>query len=491
MKSLLRRCLPVLLALLFGACSAQNNNDYAIGKNDIADLDGQKIAVMSGSLQEIVVDKLCPQAEILRLNSASEVIASVASGQADFFLLDSTYIIGAHIEQRGLMVAFSTEQVAGDVAFGLNPKDSALCNELNEFLQRYRADGRWSQLNSRWTQGDAETVVMQHPQLNPHAPTLRVGTINFFPFSFIQNGRHAGFEAQLIEDFCAETGRNVEFLTIDFNGLIAACASCKIDVIAASMYITEERAKQILFSDPYYHSGTVCVARSTQAVEKKSFGTAIKESFHNNLIEDNRWKIIANGLWETVVISIFAILLGTIFGAFVCWMRMSQRKVLDGIAKVYVEIIRGVPILVLLMLMFYVIFAQSAISARWVAIIAFAMNFGAYVSEMFRSGIESVEKGQTEAGLAMGFTKLQTFIFFVVPQAAKRIIPIFKGEAVSLFKNTSVVGFIAIQDLTKASEIIRARTFDAFFPLIVISIIYFILAWLFGKLLDCLANKIA
>lgn len=110
---------------------------------------------------------------------------------------------------------------------------------------------------------------------------------------------------------------------------------------------------------------------------------------------------------------------------------------------------------------------------------------------MFRTGIEGVDRGQTEAGLAMGFSRVRTFFLFVVPQAASKVIPVFKGEAVSLIKNTSVVGFIAIQDLTKASEIIRSRTFDAFFPLIVISIIYFILAWLLGKCLDRLANKTA
>ena len=154
------------------------------------------------------------------------------------------------------------------------------------------------------------------------------------------------------------------------------------------------------------------------------------------------------------------------------------------------DIVRGVPVLVFLMVMFYIVFASSGITARWVAIIAFAINFGSYTSEMFRTGIKGVDRGQTEAGLAMGFTPFATFRLFVVPQALKNIIPVFKGEAVSLIKNTSVVGYIAIQDLTKVSDIIRSRTFDAFFPLIFISIIYFILAWLLGKFLDRMAGKL-
>ena len=491
MKLLLRRWFPLLFLLILASCSHKaDNTDYSVGINDIPGLNGFNISVLSGSLQELTADSLCPQSNMLCFNSAAEVITSVATGQADFCILDSSAIIGAHIEQRGLKVSFSAN-VGGDEGFAFNLKDTALQQEFNDFLARFRADGRWDSIYNLWTKGNVENVVMQHPKLNPDGPTLRVGTNAFFPFSFIQNGHYSGYEMEIIEAFCAETGRNVEYFTIDFTGLIAALVSNKIDLASNAMFITPERAQQVLFSDPYFNCTTAALARSFQPVAKKSFATTIKDAFYNNLIADNRWMILVEGLWETVIISVLAILFGTLFGAFICWMSMSRRKVLGNIAHVYIEIIRGVPILVLLMLMFYVIFAQSTISPRWVAVIAFAMNFGAFVSEIFRTGIESVDRGQTEAGLAMGFSNFQTFLFFIIPQSAKRIIPLFKGEAVSLFKNTSVVGFIAIQDLTKASEIIRARTFDAFFPIIVISIIYFILAWLFGKLLDCLAKNIA
>lgn len=481
--------LCVVLLASCGSKSAQST-DWAEGINDIPDLNGKCVAVLSGSVQELKIDELCPDAQMLRLNSMSELIAAITTGQADYLLIDTTSVIGAGLEEKGIQVAFCTKLVAGDVGFGFSHQNQALCDEFNAFLARYRADGRWEQLKQRWTQGEVQQVVMEHPHLNPDGELLRVGTNNFFPFSFIQNGCYAGFEMEIIETFAAETGRNVEYFTIDFSGLIAALSAGKINMISNCMCITPERSKQVLFSDSYYYSATVCFCRGGETVVQKSFLTRVKESFYNNLVIEDRWKLVADGLWETIVISLCAIVLGTLFGGFICWMRLSRRKVVSGTAKVYVEIIRGVPILVLLMLMFYVIFAQSSVSPRWVAIIAFAMNFGAYVSEMFRTGIEGVERGQTEAGLAMGFSPLQTFCYFIVPQAAKRIIPVFKGEAVSLFKNTSVVGFIAIVDLTKASDIIRARTFDAFFPLIVISIIYFILAWLFGKALDALAKSL-
>lgn len=487
----LSACLSVLF--LLAACSGNEaTTDFADGINDMPDLAGKKVSVISGSMHDLVLADYRPEPTVLRLSSVAEVIASVSSGQADYALEDQSALLGMNLSEYGLKVLFSSDVVAGPYGFAFRPSDVGLVREFNDFLSGIRADGRYDEIFGRWSTGDINSVRMPDIPMNPDGETIRVGSINIFPFNFIQDGKHAGFEVELIQTFAAETGRNVQIDFIDFSGLIAALVTGKIDMIASTMTITEERSKQVQFSDPYYDCNTICLIRDLEAeASTVSFVDKVKDSFYNNLILEDRWQIVLKGLYETLIISLISILLGSIFGAFVCWMRMSRKKVLKGIAKTYIEIVRGVPILVLLMLMFYVVFAKGGITARWVAIIAFALNFGAYVSEMYRTGIESIERGQTEAGLAMGFSPFKTFIFFVVPQAAKKVLPVFKGEAVSLFKNTSVVGFIAIQDLTKASEIIRARTFDAFFPLIIISILYFTLAWLFGKLLDKLGNKLA
>ena len=136
------------------------------------------------------------------------------------------------------------------------------------------------------------------------------------------------------------------------------------------------------------------------------------------------------------------------------------------------------------MLMYYVVFATTKMTGVTVSVITFSMIFGAYVSEMFRSAIQSVPRGQTEAGIALGFSKISTFIHIVLPQAIRQVYPIYKGELIALTKLTSIVGYIAVQDLTKASDLIRSRTFDAFFPLIVISVIYFFISWGLARLLD-------
>ena len=213
------------------------------------------------------------------------------------------------------------------------------------------------------------------------------------------------------------------------------------------------------------------------AAESSSFLSELVNSFYRNFIQENGYLLIWDGLKTTVIISLFAMLFGTGLGAIICFMRMSKRTVLNLPAKVYINILRGIPVLVLLMLMFYVVFASIDINPVLVAIIAFGINFSAYVSEIFRIGIEGVDKGQTEAGIALGFSKLKTFRYIVFPQAVPRILPVYKDEFIALVKMTSIVGYIAVQDLTKAADIIRGSTFDAFFPLIITAILYFILTW--------------
>lgn len=216
---------------------------------------------------------------------------------------------------------------------------------------------------------------------------------------------------------------------------------------------------------------------------------SIYESFYNNFITEDRYKLILDGLQVTLIITFFALVFGTILGGLICWMRMSGKRWLQNIAKVYIELMRGTPVLVLLMIMYYVVLAPVNATGVIVAIITFAMNSAAFVSEMLRSGIGSIDKGQTEAGLSLGFSRFQTFMHIIFPQVVRNVLPVYQGEIVNLLKGTSIVGFVAVTDMTKASDIIRSRTFDAFFPLIVVAIVYLIIAWGIGAYLRWCIDK--
>ena len=215
----------------------------------------------------------------------------------------------------------------------------------------------------------------------------------------------------------------------------------------------------------------------------------VTESFSNNLIVEDRYRMILDGLQVTLLITLFAAVLGTILGGLVCWMRMSRHAWLRQTARVYIDLMRGTPVLVLLMLMYYVVMAPVDATGILVAIVTFAMNTAAYISEMLRTTIQGIDRGQTEAGLALGFTQRQTFFRIVLPQVVRAVMPVYQGEIISLLKGTSIVGYIAVADMTRASDLIRSRTFDAFFPLIVTAIIYFVMAWLIGLLLQSLVQR--
>ncbi len=216
---------------------------------------------------------------------------------------------------------------------------------------------------------------------------------------------------------------------------------------------------------------------------------SVSDSFYNNLIVEDRYRMILDGLQVTLLITFCAAILGTLLGGLVCWMRMNRRPWLQKVAKVYIDIMRGTPVLVLLMLMYYVVMAPMKATGIVVAVVTFAMNTAAYISEMLRTTIQGIDRGQTEAGLALGYTQKQTFFRIVLPQVVKAVMPVYQGEMVSLLKGTSIVGYIAVIDITRASDLIRSRTFDAFFPLIVTAIIYFLMAWLIGLLLSSLVKR--
>lgn len=476
-------------AVVAYSCSSEREVKQVTCMEDLA---GQRVAILTGSLYDIALDTTYKELNLVRVSAFTDLLVAVSNNRADFLLIDDVLCIGDVKEKYGLAWFFDSDFVAGELCAAFNKNNTSLCEKFNTFLAGFKSSGEYDRLLAKWTQGNLNEVTKEHIEFQADAPVLRIGTSSTFPFTFIKNGEWDGFEIEMAAIFAKEYGYRLQVDNYEFSSLIAAISTNKIDIILALMTSSEERARQVLFSDPYYYSRTSCfgpdIENNTKG-DKSTFAT-LKEAVYNNLIEEERWKMVLDGLWETIIISFFSIFLGTLFGAVVCGMRMSSKKIIRKPTMVFIDIIRGIPVLVFLMIMFYVVFATSGITARWVAILAFAVNFGVYVSEMFRTGIEGVDNGQREAGLAMGFTKFKTFFIFIVPQAAKTVLPVFKGEAVSLIKNTSIVGYIAIQDLTRVSDLVRSRTFDAFFPLILISIIYFLLAWLLGKGLDRLNNSI-
>ncbi len=220
-----------------------------------------------------------------------------------------------------------------------------------------------------------------------------------------------------------------------------------------------------------------------------------QESFYDNFIKDDRWKYIWDGLGATLQVTFFAVILGIVIGFLIAIIRSTydktgKLKILNFVCNVYLTVIRGTPVVVQLMIIYFVIFGSVDISKIFVAIMAFGINSGAYVAEIFRSGIMSIDNGQFEAGRSLGFSYPQTMRYIIMPQAFKNVLPALGNEFIVLLKETSVSGYIALQDLTKGGDIIRSRTYDAFMPLLAVGLIYLVMVMIFTKLVNMLERRL-
>ncbi|MBQ7288907.1 MAG: amino acid ABC transporter permease [Clostridia bacterium] len=241
----------------------------------------------------------------------------------------------------------------------------------------------------------------------------------------------------------------------------------------------------------------------------KEWFRELSDEFVLNFIKDNRWEWIVQGLKNTIIITFFATLIGIAIGVVIAIVRstydtnyetVKKHKNLgfyllsffNWVCKIYLTVIRGTPVVVQLLIMYFIILASSN-NETFIAVLAFGINSGAYVAEIFRSGIMSIDKGQFEAGRSLGFNYIQTMIYIIVPQMFKVVLPTLCNEFIVLLKETSIAGYVGIVDLTKAGDLIRGRTFSAFMPLIAVAIIYLFIVmlftWLVGKLERRLRNS--
>lgn len=463
--------------------------------NDGSDLPTANVGAMTGTMGEMHIEQNYPQAKRFSFDDINDAIAALRAHKIDYVITAYTTALIASHKNADLML-LPKKYIEEPAAIAMSKNNPELLTEINAILDRFQSDGTLDKVISNWIKESAtDYTVADVPKVTSGQPIRVAVAANREPMCFVWNNRIMGLDIELIERIAYELGRPVEYMDMKFTALITALESGRADVVISNYTVTKERAQKVNFSKPYFTNPQILLTNKApeevSGITESSLFAKIKDSFYSNLILENRWQLIQKGLWATLVITFFAIILGTIVGGGICAMRMSANKALQGFAKAYITVMRGTPILVLLMIFFYVVFASTNMSAIAVAVITFALNMAAYSSEMFRTSIESIDPGQKEAGIAMGFSKYQTFIYVIFPQAVRKIIPVYKGEAISLLKMTSIVGYIAVVDLTKASDIIRSRTFDAFFPLIVVAIIYFILSWLLGLCLDYINRKVS
>ena len=463
-------------------------------RQSVSSFDGKRAGVITGSFHDGVVQKHLPRSEISNYDSYTDLVEALNTDKIDYFLATTetaSSLLTEHPEFVSLAEPVEALQIGA--MFAKTDEGRALKKEFDEFLAKIRAEGTLDQIYTFWSDPANASTPIDTTDVTGERVLRLATTGTKIPTSFLVGEKIAGADPDIAIRFCKDRGYGIDVLTVNFSGIISGIATGTYDFSLTDAVITPERQESVLFSEPYRSSDLLLITKKSAGGKSEDGGNffeRIAKSFEKNFLREDRWKLILQGLGTTCLITVLSVTLGSLLALGVCLFRRTGSRLANLISDVYVRLLQGTPTVVLLMILYYVVFGKVGLDAVWVAVIGFTLNFGAYGSEIMRTAIEGVPSGQREAALALGYSERQAFRDFVFPQAAVRFLPVLRGEMINLLKSTSVVGYIAIQDLTKMSDIIRSRTYEAFFPLITTALIYFALAWILTFVMRRILNHV-
>lgn len=474
--------ISVILSLIMSIMSACSNagRDNNSPVETISDLNNKEITIgaLEGSNPSIRMPQIFPDANYKYFRSDTDGLLAVQQGQIDGFLSGTPMLEYALARQNtSLKLIMAYEDSPSAFVLSRSAKIPGLKDQFNSFLLESQENGLLDEMYDRWfRQGDITMPEILEPDEN--AEILTVGVSGMMePVEFYVNGEVVGFGAEFIRRFASENNYRIEFRMSNLPGLLADAQTGNVDIICGQMAHTAEREKIVDFSEVVYYTGASVAVIDTAKTGSNgnSILNYLSESIKNTFITEQRWKTVVSGLKITVIISTLAIILGSFVGFVLCLGKRSKRRILSTIVRYLIQIIQGMPVVLLLMICFYLIFARIGLGEITVAVLTFSMYLAVYVADMLDAGISGVSRNEIEGAMAIGLKKHQTFMKIIFPEAISQVFPVYQGHVVNLVKQTSIVGYIAVVDLTKASDLIRSRTFDAFFPLITTTILYFVL----------------
>ena len=445
------------------------------------DVRGKKIGVLTGTNIGEIINETLPESEVLYFNTMADEISALKSGKVAAVALDEPVARMIQAQDGELtIIPKLLDSLEYGFVLGKDENGEALRDELSEFILQHKADGSLEELQKKWFDCvDPSTAEMtDYRDLPAERGTIRLGIFQYPPFTLKNEELFCGYEVDLISMFCRDHGYGLQIIDLSPEGVLASVQSGKSDIAACGISITEERKEKMLFSESNYAGGTaLLVLKQTKTNESvENVWTKVSDSFERTFMRENRWRLFLQGIGTTLLITTLSILFGTILGFFVFMICRNGNPVANSVTRFFIWLVRGMPVVVLLMILYYIIFGKVSISGTAVSVIAFTLVFGSGVYGMIKAGVAAVDRGQLEAAYALGYTNRQAFYRIILPQALPHFMPAYKSSITDIIKATAIVGYVAVQDLTKMGDIVRSRTLEAFFPLIAVAVIYFILA---------------
>jgi len=465
-----------------------SKNEYTIKK--LSDLSYRTVGVTNGSSYENLVLAKNPDAEIEIYADVNAMILSVLQGKLDAIVTeDITYnVMKIHnpdvraLEETVGKAYFSS-------IFATTDKGRLLYEQYEEYIRRCENDGTSERLGQYWgADYDPDTSRSDSSGITGENGVINVAiTAGVEGFSYEVEGELSGYDIDFMYGFCRAYGYEPNFIQLEFDAITPAILGGKADVGMSIVY-TKERADDALLSSPYSSNDIYVVVCDN--VSEKSFGETLQESFYGTFIKEDRWKMLLEGTGITLLITVLSVIIGSVMGYYAYILCMDGDKISQKIIDAISWVLNALPTVLFLMILYYIIFGTKEANSIAVAIGGFSLMFACSVFGMIGTGVQALGKGQYEAARAQGFSDKETFKQILFPQAVYLSLPSYKSGVVSLLKETSVVGYIAIMDLTKMSDIIRNRTFDAFFPLIASAFIYMLLIILLTHLISLIEPKV-
>lgn len=486
--------LIIMLCILSGCSSDRDKSTAALERKSItgfSDLEHARIGVMTGSVQTLQVEEHFPNAEIYYFTNDTDMLNALRAGKIDAYASAEVfvkYMMTANPDLAYLDEWLSDGMQVGAV-FPKTEKGQALCNKFNEFISESHQNGVYEDIQNTWFgQDESRRVVPDLDKLSDVNSTLKIAVDpTMIPFVYVKDNNIVGIDIDIVVRFCKEYGYRLEVAPMDFSGIIPSVVTGKVDFASCGIAYTSERAESVLFSEPTCESHSViAILKQPENSAESGFLSSVKSSFIKTFIREDRWKLFLKGIGTTLIITLLSINFGTTLGFLTFMLCRNGNKAANTITHFCVWLVQGMPVVVLLMILYYIVFGSSSIPGTVVSVIAFTLVFGSGVYGIVKSGVAAIDKGQLEAAYTLGYTNRKAFFKIILPQAMPYFMPAYKGEVTSLIKATAVVGYIAVEDLTKMGDIVRSRTYEAFFPLIAVAVIYFILA----ALLIFFINKI-
>lgn len=469
----------ILLVMLFAPLFAYAEDATPVYQS-LDELNGKRFAYVNGSVYVQNIEGMLEGTSAEFYPSLAECVAAVEAGKADA-AVQLSYCCQHVINQRPGTVTLLPEPVA-EVSEGFFFKHgSELTDQFNEIISKFSEDGTLAELEEKWVAADESGKTLPEQDWDAPNGTLKFATSGVIdPFSYVgEGGQPKGYDVELALLIAKELGYHLEVSTIPMDSIFASVDSSKAD-FGGTLTETPERASVCDFSEQVMPTTISVIVKTEEASSSGGLMGRLSDSFKRTFIDESRWMLILKGLGITVLISVCAGVLGIMLGYGTVVARLSGVRWIGRLVDGYQTLMGGIPLVVILMLLYYVVFGFVDIPGEIVAIIAFALSFGATAGATMWTAVNGIDSIQMESGLALGYTRWQVFHKIIFPQARRRYAPQLMGQFISLVKDTAIVGYIAVQDLTRAGDLIRARTMEAFFPLVSTAIIYLLICLVLG-----------